>query len=178
MLRTNIFLCSLTKFLRKSILKLKQSVSNRSVHLQCHAFNSFGHTSKVAWNTDNKSWMIITWNFVKVKMTNTKKVSMTKSPEVSTKRKQSSRLNGFRKASSGIYHISKKKEKQGKSLNHCSSCRVVWFLVLRPFPFKILRHFGRVLTSALQAHNYGVKLPCLQCTPHCISYWQSSELGR
>jgi len=80
---TRIITKNLTKFLRKSILKLKQSVSNRSVHLQCHAFNSFGHTSKV-------------------KMTNTKKVSLPKSPEVITKRKQSSRLNGFRKASSGL----------------------------------------------------------------------------
>ena len=26
----------------------------------------------------------------------------------------------------------------------------------------MLRHFGRVLTSGVQAHNYGVKLPRLQ----------------
>jgi len=80
---TRIITKNLTKFLRKSILKLKQSVSNRSVHLQCHAFNSFGHTSKV-------------------KMTNTKKTSVTKTPEVLTKRKSSSRLNSFRKSSSGL----------------------------------------------------------------------------
>lgn len=80
---TRIITKNLSKFLRKSILKLKQSVSNRSVHLQCHAFNSFGHTSKV-------------------KMTNTKKLSMPKKPEVLNKRKSSSRLNGFRKSSSGL----------------------------------------------------------------------------
>jgi len=80
---TRIITKNLSKFLRKSILKLKQSVSNRSVHLQCHAFNSFGHTSKV-------------------KMTNTRKLSVPKTPEVLTKRKSSPRLNGFRKSSSGL----------------------------------------------------------------------------
>ena len=31
----------------KSILKLQPSVSNRSLKLQCHAYNQYGHTSKV-----------------------------------------------------------------------------------------------------------------------------------
>ena len=38
---------SLSKFLRKSVLKLRGSLQQSSVHLQCHAFNSYGHTSKV-----------------------------------------------------------------------------------------------------------------------------------
>ena len=38
-------------------------------------------------------------------MTNTKKLSMPKKPEVLNKRKSSSRLNGFRKSSSGIIKI-------------------------------------------------------------------------
>lgn len=77
---TRIITKNLSKFLRKSILKLKQAVSNRSVHLQCHAFNSYGHTSKV-------------------KMTKTTKVGQSKPTE---KRKSSSRLNGFRQSSSGL----------------------------------------------------------------------------
>ena len=40
---------SLSKFLRKSVLKLRGSLQQSSVHLQCHAFNSYGHTSKVWW---------------------------------------------------------------------------------------------------------------------------------
>eukprot|EP00092_Neocalanus_flemingeri_P011357 GFUD01012238.1.p1 GENE.GFUD01012238.1~~GFUD01012238.1.p1 ORF type:complete len:503 (+),score=40.13 GFUD01012238.1:438-1946(+) len=79
---TRIITKNLSKFLRKSILKLKQSVSNRSVHLQCHAFNSYGHTSKV-------------------KMTKTAK-DKSKTTEPSNKRKSSSRLNGFRKSSAGL----------------------------------------------------------------------------
>ena len=42
------FFASLSKFLRKSVLKLKPSVTNRSLRLQCHAYNEFGHTSKVS----------------------------------------------------------------------------------------------------------------------------------
>jgi len=80
---TRIITKNLSKFLRKSILKLKQSVSNRSVHLQCHAFNSYGHTSKV-------------------KMTKTAKIGSSKTTEALNKRKSSSRLNGFRKSSSGL----------------------------------------------------------------------------
>ena len=38
---------SLSKFLRKSILKLKPSVTNKSVKLQCHAYNEYGHTSQI-----------------------------------------------------------------------------------------------------------------------------------
>jgi len=44
---TRIITKNLSKFLRKSVLKLKGSVQKSSVHLQCHAFNSYGHTSKV-----------------------------------------------------------------------------------------------------------------------------------
>merc|ERR1712227_498611 len=41
---TRIISKNLSKFLRKSILKLKPSVVNRSVKLQCHAFNQYGYT--------------------------------------------------------------------------------------------------------------------------------------
>lgn len=44
---TKIITKNISKFLRKSILKLKPSISNRSVKLQCHAFNDFGHASQV-----------------------------------------------------------------------------------------------------------------------------------
>jgi len=80
---TRIITKNLSKFLRKSILKLKHSVSNRSVHLQCHAFNSYGHTSKV-------------------KMTKPARINTSKATEVMNKRKSSSRLNGFRKSPSGL----------------------------------------------------------------------------
>ena len=43
---------SLSKFLRKSVLKLRGSLQQSSVHLQCHAFNSYGHTSKVGRNVN------------------------------------------------------------------------------------------------------------------------------
>lgn len=45
--QTRISTKNLSKFLRKSVLKLRGSVQKSSVHLQCHAFNSYGHTSKV-----------------------------------------------------------------------------------------------------------------------------------
>jgi len=44
---TRIVTKNLSKFLRKSVLKLRGSLQQSSVHLQCHAFNSYGHTSKV-----------------------------------------------------------------------------------------------------------------------------------
>lgn len=44
---TRIITKNLSKFLRKSILKLKPSVTNKSVKLQCHAYNEYGHTSQV-----------------------------------------------------------------------------------------------------------------------------------
>jgi len=44
---TRIVTKNLSKFLRKSVLKLRGSVQSSSVHLQCHAFNSYGHTSQV-----------------------------------------------------------------------------------------------------------------------------------
>lgn len=44
---TRILTKNLSKFLRKSVLKLRGSVQQSAVHLQCHAFNSYGHTSKV-----------------------------------------------------------------------------------------------------------------------------------
>lgn len=80
---TKIVTKNLSKFLRKSTLKLKQSVSKRPVHLQCHAYNSYGHTSKVT-------------------VTKRKKSEENKSTENSRKRKSNSRLNAFRKSASGI----------------------------------------------------------------------------
>jgi len=44
---TRIVTKNLSKFLRKSVLKLRGSLQQSSTHLQCHAFNSYGHTSKV-----------------------------------------------------------------------------------------------------------------------------------
>jgi len=44
---TRIISKNLSKFLRKSILKLKPSVANRSVKLQCHAYNQYGFASQL-----------------------------------------------------------------------------------------------------------------------------------
>lgn len=44
---TRIITKNLSKFLRKSILKLKPTVTNKSVKLQCHAYNEYGHTSQI-----------------------------------------------------------------------------------------------------------------------------------
>jgi len=44
---TRIITKNLSKFLKKSVLKLKPSITNRSLKLQCHAYNEYGHTSKV-----------------------------------------------------------------------------------------------------------------------------------
>lgn len=78
---TKITTKNLSKFLRKSVLRLKGSVSRSSVHLQCHAYNAYGHTSKV-------------------KMGKTFKVSERKEKTETPKRRKSSnnRLNGFRKS--------------------------------------------------------------------------------
>lgn len=40
----------ISKYLRKSILKLQGPV-NASIHVQCHAYNSYGHTSRVKLKT-------------------------------------------------------------------------------------------------------------------------------
>lgn len=44
---TRIHTKKISKFLTKSVLKLRGPVERSAVHLQCHAFNSHGHTSKV-----------------------------------------------------------------------------------------------------------------------------------
>lgn len=44
---TKIITKDISKFLKKTVLKLKPSISNGSVKLQCHAFNDFGHASQV-----------------------------------------------------------------------------------------------------------------------------------
>jgi len=79
---TRIVTKKLSKFLRKSVLRLKGSVSRSSVHLQCHAYNAYGHTSKVKLG--------------KTIQTDEKIVVEEPSPK---RRKSSSRFNGRIKSS-------------------------------------------------------------------------------
>ena len=44
---SKFLLCRISKFLTKSVLKLRGPVERSAVHLQCHAYNSHGHASKV-----------------------------------------------------------------------------------------------------------------------------------
>ena len=158
---------SLSKFLRKSTLKLKQSVSKRPVHLQCHAYNSYGHTSKVSHRQWSSRLVI---GHYKVTVTKRKKSEENKSTENSRKRKSNSRLNAFRKSASGRPFW---KFWNNLYLIFLVLCPQLYHLSPKPFSFwmpsrPVPRHFGRVLTSGLLAHNCCVKPPRLQSLPHCI----------
>lgn len=84
---TRITTKNLSKFLRKSILRLRGSVSRSSVHLQCHAYNAYGHTSKVKMG----------------KTIHTPGKDMLMDQKVKKRNRSKSRLKGLRKSSKKSY---------------------------------------------------------------------------